>query len=190
MVRGAVNAAAPAGDAAARGADDDGLGEPKPLVAALWYGWAAFLVGIDQVSKRTAEAYLAYGEEVDVLPFLSWKLLYNPGMAFSLFAQGGSWQRWVFSAVALGFSAFLVNEIRKLGRGFAWLGFAYGCILAGALGNLADRAISGHVIDFVFVHYGWFRFPVFNVADAAVTVGAGVWIALMLLDTLAARRGN
>ena len=166
----------------------NGLAPPERRVATLWYGWAAFLVGVDQVAKRLAEAYLAYGEEVAVLPFLSWKLLYNPGMAFSLFADADGWQRWVFSAVALGFAAFLINEIRKLGRGFGWLGFAYGCILAGALGNLADRAISGHVIDFVFVHYGWFRFPVFNVADAAVTVGAAVWITLMLLDALAARR--
>lgn len=177
-----MNGAAPEG---ARGAV---LGPPDRGVAALWYGWAAFLVIVDQAAKRIVEAHLAYGEEVAVLPFLSWKLLYNPGMAFSLFAEADGWQRWVFSAVALGFAAFLINEIRKLGRGFGWLGFAYGSILAGALGNLADRAISGHVIDFVFVHYGWFRFPVFNVADAAVTVGAAVWVTLMLLDALAARR--
>ena len=157
-------------------------------IPACWYGCAALIVGCDQLTKRMAEAHLAYGAELNVLPFLSWKLLYNPGAAFSLFAQAGGWQRWVFSAVAAAFAAFLVNEIRKLGRGEAWLGFAYACILAGALGNLADRAVFGHVIDFVFVHYGWFRFPVFNVADAAVSVGAAVWVALMLLEYLTARR--
>lgn len=169
---------------------DAGMAPPEWRVAVCWFGWAAFVLAVDQATKRAAEAHLAYGEELAVLPFLSWKLLYNPGMAFSLFAQADGWQRWVFSAVALGFAAFLSNEIRKLGRGLGWLGFAYGCILAGALGNLADRAISGHVIDFVFVHYGWFRFPVFNVADAAVTVGAAVWIVLMLVDALVARRGT
>ena len=159
-------------------------------VPALWYGCAALIVALDQLTKRLAETHLAYGDELNVLPFLSWKLLYNPGAAFSLFAEGGGWQRWAFSAVAAAFAAFLVNEIRKLGRGEAWLGFAYACVLAGALGNLADRAAFGHVIDFVFVHYGWFRFPVFNVADAAVSVGAAVWLALMLLESLAARRSG
>ena len=62
------------------------------------------------------------------------------------------------------------------------------CILAGALGNLVDRATLGYVVDFVFVHYDWFRFPVFNVADSAVTVGAGTWIALMALEALRVRR--
>lgn len=190
MVRRAVKAAAPLGDAPSGRVDADAGARPERAVAALWYGWAALLVAVDQVAKRVAETHLAYGEEVEVLPFLSWKLLHNPGAAFSLFAQGGGWQRWVFSAVALGFAVFLGNEIRKLGRGLGWLGFAYGCILAGALGNCADRVLSGHVIDFVFVHYGWFRFPVFNVADAAVTVGAAVWIALLLLDALAARRAS
>ena len=165
-------------------------GRGRFRAAALWYGCAALLVALDQATKHAAEAHLAYGEELNVLPFLSWKLLYNPGAAFSLFAQGGGWQRWAFSAIALGFAVFLANEIRKLERGAGWLGFAYACILAGALGNLADRAFLGHVVDFVFVHYGWFRFPVFNVADAAVSVGAAVWVTLMLLEWLATRRST
>ena len=82
--------------------------------------------------------------------------------------------------LAGGFSLFLINEIRRLQHGAGWYGFACACILAGALGNLLDRLRLGYVIDFVFVHYEAFRFPVFNVADSAVTVGAVVWIALLL----------
>ena len=156
--------------------------------AAGWYGMAALVVGIDQWSKALATAHLDYGGEVDVLPFLSWKLLHNTGAAFSAFAGAGGWQRWVFSAVAVAVAAFMINEIRQLRRGAGWYGFAYACILAGALGNLIDRATLGYVVDFVFVHYDWFRFPVFNVADSAVTVGAGTWILLMAMEALEARR--
>lgn len=166
----------------------DGAGPPRPWHAPIgWYGLAVLLLGIDQWSKALASGYLAYGDEVRVLPFLSWKLLHNTGAAFSAFAGDGGWQRWVFSGVAVAVAAFMINEIRKLPAGAAWYGFAYGCILAGALGNLVDRATLGYVVDFVFVHYDWFRFPVFNVADSAVTVGAGTWIALMALETLRAR---
>ena len=170
-------------------AEDSGpAGSRRPRLApAGWYGLAVLLLGLDQWSKGLASGHLAYGDEVRVLPFLSWKLLHNTGAAFSAFAGDGGWQRWVFSGVAVAVAAFMVNEIRKLPAGAAWYGFAYGCILAGALGNLADRATLGYVVDFVFVHYDWFRFPVFNVADSAVTVGAGTWIALLALEALRAR---
>lgn len=170
-------------------AEDVGAAGPGRwrLAATGWYGLAVLLLAIDRWSKGLASGYLAYGDEVRVLPFLSWKLLHNTGAAFSAFAGDGGWQRWVFSGVAVAVAAFMINEIRKLPSGAAWYGFAYGCILAGALGNLVDRATLGYVVDFVFVHYDWFRFPVFNVADSAVTVGAGTWIALMALEALRAR---
>lgn len=165
----------------------EGSGRRPWFAAAVWYGLAVLLLGLDQWSKGLASGYLAYGDEVRVLPFLSWKLLHNTGAAFSAFADDAGWQRWVFSAVAVAVATFMVNEIRKLPAGAAWYGFAYGCILAGALGNLVDRATLGYVVDFVFVHYDWFRFPVFNVADSAVTVGAGTWIVLLALEALRAR---
>ncbi len=67
--------------------------------------------------------------------------------------------------------------------GSGWLeGASYGLVLAGALGNLADRLMHGCVVDFIHVHYGWFNFPVFNVADSAITIGAAGWIALVVGD--------
>ena len=147
------------------------------------YGFALLVFGIDQLTKYLASTRLHHAVEVDLLPFLSWKLVHNTGAAFSMFA-GGEWSRWVLSALAAAFSLFLVNEIRKLERGAGWYGFACACILAGAVGNLVDRVSLGYVIDFVFVHYEAFRFPVFNVADSAVTVGAAVWIALLLTRSM------
>ena len=147
------------------------------------YAFALIVLGIDQWTKYVASAALSYGVEVDVLPFLSWKLVHNTGAAFSMFA-GGSWSRWGLSILAATFSVFLANEIRTLERGARWYGFACACILAGALGNLLDRLSLGYVIDFVLVHYDAFRFPVFNVADSAVTVGAAVWIALIVTRSM------
>ena len=147
------------------------------------YAFAILVLGLDQVTKRMATEHLAYAAEVDVLPFLAWKLVHNTGAAFSMFA-GAGWSRWGLSILAAAFALFLINEIRRLERGAGWYGVACACILAGALGNLVDRVTLGYVIDFVFVHYGTFRFPVFNVADSAVTVGAAIWIALVVTRSM------
>ncbi len=154
------------------------------------YAFALLVLGIDQWTKYMASEHLSYGAEVDLLPFLSWKLVYNTGAAFSMFADGGVWSRWALSGLAAAFAVFLVNEIRKLERGAGWYGFACACIAAGAAGNLADRLRFGHVIDFVFVHYEAFRFPVFNVADSAVTIGAAIWIALVVTRSMSGARGT
>ena len=150
------------------------------------YAFALLVIGIDQLTKYLASVHLRQGE-VDVLPFLSWKLVHNTGAAFSMFA-GASWSRWGLSLLAAVFSVFLVNEIRKLERSDAWYGFACAAILAGALGNLVDRLRLGYVVDFVFVHYEAFRFPVFNVADSAVTVGAAIWIVLLVTRSMSGAR--
>ena len=151
------------------------------------YAFALLILGVDQWTKWLATRHLTEWVEVDVLPFLSWKLVHNTGAAFSMFADA-DWARWGLSLLAGAFSLFLINEIRTLQRGAGWYGFACACILAGAIGNLVDRASLGHVIDFVFVHYEAFRFPVFNVADSAVTVGAAVWIALVVTRSMPGAR--
>lgn len=156
-------------------------------MTSVWYLWALLLLCFDQITKNLAESHLVYAIDVNVLPFLSWKLLYNTGVAFSLFAEGDGWQRWVFSLIAFGFSGFLINEIRKLDRE-PWYGFAYASILGGALGNMIDRVGLGYVVDFIFVNYDWFRFPVFNIADFAVSIGAAIWIALMITEMRKGRR--
>ncbi len=147
-----------------------------------WYFLAAGVLALDQATKWTALGLLGYGESIDVVPFLSWTLTCNTGAAFSMF-QGYS---WVFAVAAVAVSAFLVFEIWRLKSG--WLeGASYGLVLAGALGNLTDRLIHECVVDFIHLHYGWFNFPVFNVADSAITVGAAGWIWLVAADMLRRR---
>ena len=146
-----------------------------------WYGLAAVVVTADQGSKRVALDNLVPGLSVDVLPFLSWTLTCNEGAAFSLFQGFG----WLFAAVAVLVSAYLAFEIWRLAsalppRRFRMEGTACALIMAGALGNLVDRLERACVVDFVHVHYGWFNYPIFNVADSAITVGAALWIGLLL----------
>lgn len=159
--------------------------------AARWYALTALVVAADQASKRFALDQLVPGVSVDVLPFLSWTLTCNEGAAFSLFQGYG----WLFAAVAVLVSAYLAVEIWRLAkvgssgwtRRERWEGAACALIMAGALGNLVDRVTRGCVVDFVHVHYGWFNYPVFNVADSAITVGATVWIGLLLFARPARR---
>ena len=156
-----------------------------------WYFLAAGVLALDQATKWIALGHLERGMSIDVLPFLSWTLTCNTGAAFSMF-QGYS---WVFAVAAVAVSAFLIFEIWRLPRNgregehgdvalkSGWLeGMSYGLVLAGALGNLTDRLIHECVVDFIHVHYGWFNFPVFNVADSAITVGAAGWIGLLAVD--------
>ena len=143
-----------------------------------WYAVALAVVAADQAAKWVAIAFLAPNGMVFVLPFLSWTFACNTGAAFSLF-QGFSELLAVLAAVV---AAYLVVAIWRWRDG--WLeAAAYALVLGGAVGNLADRLLHGCVVDFVHLHYGWFNFPVFNVADSAITVGVCCWIGCILLGS-------
>ncbi len=153
-----------------------------------WILLALLVVVGDQASKWLASSQLAMGERASVLPFLSWVLWHNDGAAFSLMAGFGGWQRWLFVGLAIGFSAFVLFELRRLRRPDRLQGCALGLLLGGALGNLIDRVSTGYVVDFVLLHYrGWY-FPAFNLADTALTLGAALLIFCMLRDWWAARQ--
>jgi len=114
-------------------------------------------------------------------------LTYNTGAAFSMLADAAGWQRWVFVCLALGVSVTLVLWLRRLAAAtHAPIACGLALIVGGALGNMLDRLRLGHVIDFIHAHWGPHYFPAFNVADSAITIGAG----LLLLDAWReARRG-
>lgn len=136
----------------------------------LWLALAVFL--LDQATKQLAEALLSYGKPVYLLPVLDFTLLYNPGAAFSFLADQGGWQRWLFTGISIGVSLMLVVWLKRLPREQIWLPVALTLILGGAIGNLFDRVVYGHVIDFISVHWQRSYFPAFNLADSAITVGA------------------
>lgn len=153
-----------------------------------WLPLSAVIIVLDQLTKLWVVRSFEYGESLAVLPVLDITLLYNTGAAFSFLAQASGWQRWFFVALALLVSAGILFWLRKLhGREHRLLGGALSLVLAGAIGNVVDRLRLGHVVDFIHAHWNEAYFPAFNVADSAITIGAG----LMLLDAwLEGRRGG
>jgi|TARA_R110000822_G_scaffold41092_30_gene111605 signal peptidase II len=145
-----------------------------------WLALSALIIALDLLSKWFADTNLQMYQQVPIIDGLfSFTLAYNPGAAFSFLANAGGWQRWFFVAIAVGVSGMLVVWLARLPRDKIMEPLALALILGGALGNLYDRIVHGHVVDFILVHWqqSWF-FPAFNIADSAITVGA----ALLILD--------
>ena len=151
-----------------------------------WYAVAVLVIVLDQYTKLLAESDLDYGRPVEVFSWFNLTLQYNTGAAFSFLSDAGGWQRYFFSGVALLISVALVIWLYTMPRSDKLLAAALALILGGALGNLWDRLVLGHVVDFISVHYGGYYFPAFNIADAAISVGA----ALMIFDSLFGRQGR
>jgi len=151
-----------------------------------WLGIAAAVIALDQLTKRLILGEFQFGESRTVTGFFNLVHAQNTGAAFSFLATGTGWQRWFFALLAAAASVFIVWLLRKHGeqRVFA---VALSLILGGALGNLIDRLLYGYVVDFLEFHWRFLeplfyqgRFPAFNVADSAITLGAG----LLILDEL------
>jgi signal peptidase II len=147
------------------------------------YGLALLVVVLDQGSKSLALSALDYARPVPVFSWFNLTLHYNEGAAFSFLSTAGGWQRWFFTALALGVSALLVAWLWRLSKTQRLLGVALALVLGGALGNAVDRVLLGHVVDFISVHYAGRYFPTFNLADSAISVGA----VLLLLDSFWSR---
>lgn len=147
-----------------------------PLKGWLWLSLLVLI--LDQASKWLVLLALEPYESVALLPGVHLTLLFNTGAAFSLLAEAGGWQRWLFVALALGASAALTVWLLRLRRGEHWLALGLAFLIGGALGNLIDRILFGHVVDFIQV---WLPFiplaifnpwPAFNIADSAISIGA------------------
>ncbi|RLQ21414.1 lipoprotein signal peptidase [Seongchinamella sediminis] len=151
-----------------------------------WFVLAGLVVLLDQYTKGLASSELAYARPVEIFSWFNLTLQHNSGAAFSFLSDAGGWQRWFFTVIALVISIGLVVWLTLAERGEWLLGLSLALILGGAIGNLWDRVLLGYVVDFISVHYGGWYFPAFNIADSAITVGAGC----MLLDSFLATRRN
>jgi len=144
-----------------------------------WLAIAAAVIVADQITKALIVGRFQLGDSVTVTPFFNVVRWHNTGAAFSFLADGTGWQRWFFVALGLAATAFIVWMLLRHGEQRLF-GVALALILGGALGNVIDRLRFGYVVDFIQVHWGGAYFPSFNVADSAITVGAG----LLILDEL------
>ena len=154
-----------------------------------WWGWLALsaaVIVLDQLSKQWVSQSLVFGEAIAVMPSFNLVLAHNAGAAFSFLAGAGGWQRGFFSVIAAVAAVVIVHLLRKH-HGEKLFSLALALILGGALGNLIDRILLGHVVDFLDFYVQGYHWPAFNVADMAITGGAG----LLIWDSLKkARRGE
>lgn len=144
--------------------------------AGAWFALAAVIVVADRLSKWLILARFAPGEVLEVTGFFNLVLVFNKGAAFSFLAGAPGWQTPLFAVVAIA-AAIVVSVLLVRGAGSRIFRLGLALILGGALGNLWDRLQYGQVVDFLDFHaYGW-HWPAFNVADAAISVGAVLLIA-------------
>ena len=148
-----------------------------------WYTACSLIVLADQLTKFGSLNSLQ-DAPVNLLPFLTLRLACNTGAAFSMLQGYGP----LLILVGVAFGIYFAWQIWKLQAGERVLGCVYSLILAGAVGNVIDRTIRGCVVDFVHVHYAWFNFPVFNLADSAITVGATIWFLWLVRDVYQSKR--
>lgn len=130
---------------------------------------AIVAVLLDQWIKHLVETGLSLQEPIGLLPFLALYRTYNTGIAFSMLSSLGDTGLIVVALVVVAFVLYLAARTAP-GQVLSRIGFAL--IVGGALGNLIDRAVYGHVIDYILFHTPVWSFAVFNLADAFITVGA------------------
>ena len=151
--------------------------------ASNWLWLTLVVLVVDQLTKRLIlERFEPYAE-MYAFPFLDIVRWHNEGAAWSILSNASGWQRWFFMVLGLGVSIGILVWLRQLpARGQGRVAAGLALVMAGALGNVIDRAYLGYVVDFIKVHYAGWVFPAFNVADSAITIGAGLLILDAIID--------
>ena len=144
-----------------------------------WYALALLLVVLDQLSKYWVSASFDYGEARQVTGFFNLVLTHNKGAAFSFLASAAGWQRGFFIVIAL-IAIVVITVLLARHAGDKLFCLALALILGGAIGNVLDRIVLGHVVDFLDFHLAGWHWPAFNLADSAITVGA----VLLVVDSV------
>ena len=152
----------------------------------VWLGLAVLVVLLDQLSKTLIVGMFQLYDSRPVTSWFNLVRVHNSGAAFSFLAGASGWQRWFFVGMGTLASGFIVWMLKKHPTQKLFC-FAISMILGGAIGNVVDRLLHGHVVDFIQLHYGGWFFPSFNLADSAITLGA---ICLILDELLRVRRSR
>jgi signal peptidase II len=159
----------------------------------LWLGLAVLVLLADQLTKTLIIGSFQLGDSRTLTSYFNLVRVHNAGAAFSFLSTASGWQRWFFVGLGLVATVAIVWMLKRHGsqRLFS---FALSMILGGAVGNVIDRLLHGHVIDFLQFHWDWLTpvfaggyFPSFNVADSAITLGA---ICLILDELLRVQRSR
>ncbi len=158
----------------------------------VWLGLALVILLADQFTKVLIVGSFQLGDSQTVSSFFNLVRVHNSGAAFSFLASASGWQRWFFTAIGIGAAGFIVYLLRSH-PGQKLFCFALALVLGGAVGNVIDRVLYGHVIDFLDFHWDALaplffegHFPAFNIADSAISVGT---VCLIADELLRVRRG-
>ena len=148
-------------------------------------GIASFVLALDLISKFWVESTLEFGQIIPVTSFFNLVLTYNPGAAFSFLSDQPGWQRWFLSGIAMVAALLILFLLRKYQHEKLFC-LSLSLILGGALGNLYDRILLGHVVDFLDFYMGNYHWPAFNIADTAIVIGA----ALMIFESFQSKESS
>jgi signal peptidase II len=141
--------------------------------ALVWLLGSILMIGLDQWTKYLAMSNLEYHVEVPFIEgFWNWTLAHNYGAAFSLLADASGWQHWFFIGLGFLISIVLTAMLAKMPRARWHEALPYALVIGGASGNVIDRFRFGYVIDFIDWYYKDYHWPIFNVADSCIVVGA------------------
>ncbi len=139
----------------------------------MWMVVAVVIIVADQMTKWAIIEWIPLYDKVPLNSFINLTHQKNPGAAFSFLADAGGWQRWFFIVLTTIVSVVIAVWMWRIrSQGLMVLSAGLALVLGGAIGNLIDRVMLGHVTDFFQVWFGSWAFPSFNVADAAISVGA------------------
>lgn len=143
-----------------------------------WWWLVLLLLVLDQVTKQIVHQNMALYQSIEILPFFNLTYVRNYGAAFSFLSDAGGWQRWFFTGLAVGMSVVISIWMSRTKRHEIKLSLALSMVLAGAIGNLIDRSVFGYVIDFFHLYYDRWHYPVFNIADSVICIGAVllIWV--------------
>jgi signal peptidase II len=155
-----------------------------------WLWLPVVVILLDQASKWLVLSALTPYQVLEILPNINLTLMFNSGAAFSFLADAGGWQRWLLAGFAVLVTLALVVWLLRLQANERLLAAGLGLIIGGALGNLIDRVVFGHVVDFIQVYLPviplrlFNPWPAFNIADSAISLG----VMLLLIDTARGER--
>ncbi len=140
-----------------------------------------FMLGLDWLLKRYFSELLANGRTIDLIDnWLSLTLVHNKGAAFGMMKGWG----WFFILMAIISCAVILVILALWREKYPLTSWALVFILSGAIGNMIDRIEFNHVIDYILVYHGDWKFPVFNFADMAINVGVGLIALDVLFDQI------
>lgn len=151
---------------------------PRPIIMLKWLWLSVLILVLDQASKLWVVANFELYESIALWPSVNFTYVHNKGAAFSFLSSAGGWQRWFFVLIAVVATTVLLIWLTRLKASEKWMAITIAMVLGGAIGNLYDRISYGYVIDFIDVYYQAHHWPVFNIADSAISIG----VVMMLVD--------